>query len=121
MLPQSDQNFIVQFTQCTQDRPVLAGLVLDAACYRCYLLSRLHSKPQRMEIPQGLILAVFLFITLIDRGRCILFPRESESRELKDISGLWNFRADNSSNRNLGFEKEWWQKPLRQVVKVKFT
>ena len=90
--------------------------VTGATCFQDF-----HSEPQRMELLQGFILAIFLFITLFNKGRCILFPRESESRELKDISGLWNFRADNSSNRNLGFEKEWWQKPLRQVVKAKFT
>ncbi len=47
---------------------------------------------------------------------CLLFPRESESREIKEINGVWNFRADNSSQRKLGFENEWWLKPLEQVT-----
>lgn len=48
----------------------------------------------------------------------MLFPRESESREVKEINGLWNFRADNSSDRNTGFKNQWWQKPLRQTGEV---
>lgn len=45
----------------------------------------------------------------------MLFPRESESREVKDFCGFWNFRADMSANRNTGFEQNWFAKPLSQV------
>lgn len=45
----------------------------------------------------------------------MLFPRDSESREVKDLSGFWNFRADMSANRNAGFEQSWFAKPLWQV------
>ena len=48
----------------------------------------------------------------------MLFPRESPSREIKDLSGLWTFRADFSKDRNLGFQKSWFQSPL---TKVKLT
>ena len=59
-----------------------------------------------------------VFLVFFDRSKCLLFPRESESREVKDISGLWNFRADNSTDRNAGFQKQWWQKPLQQVSNI---
>ncbi len=39
----------------------------------------------------------------------MLFPRESETRELKDLSGLWKFKVD---FHNEGREKEWFKKPL---------
>ncbi|HEY8965135.1 MAG TPA: sugar-binding domain-containing protein, partial [Candidatus Methylacidiphilales bacterium] len=39
----------------------------------------------------------------------MLHPRESESRELKDLSGLWRFRRD---ARNEGLEKGWHRRPL---------
>ena len=42
----------------------------------------------------------------------LLYPSESESREVKDLSGRWNFVIDNSTNRNEGFENKWWSKPL---------
>ena len=45
----------------------------------------------------------------------MLFPRDTERREVKDLSGLWDFRADMSQNRNGGFEQMWFAKPLRQV------
>ena len=46
----------------------------------------------------------------------MLFPRDSESREVKDLSGFWNFRADFSAKRNAGFEEKWFSKPLWQVT-----
>ena len=45
----------------------------------------------------------------------MLFPRDTERREVKDLSGLWDFRADMSQDRNGGFEQMWFAKPLRQV------
>lgn len=44
-----------------------------------------------------------------------LFPRESESREVKYLDGLWNFRADNSSSRDTGFTNSWYKQPLSSV------
>ena len=45
----------------------------------------------------------------------MLFPKDSERREVKDLSGIWDFRADMSDNRNGGFENMWFAKPLWQV------
>uniref|UniRef100_A0A8D0G8W9 Beta-glucuronidase n=1 Tax=Sphenodon punctatus TaxID=8508 RepID=A0A8D0G8W9_SPHPU len=44
----------------------------------------------------------------------MLYPRESPSRELKELSGLWSFRADFSERRDEGFVKQWYRAPLRQ-------
>ncbi|XP_006148149.1 beta-glucuronidase isoform X1 [Tupaia chinensis] len=44
----------------------------------------------------------------------MLYPRESPSRERKELDGLWSFRADFSDNRRLGFEQQWYQRPLRE-------
>ena len=44
-----------------------------------------------------------------------LFPRETESREVKVLNGLWNFRVDNSSSRDAGFTDEWFKKSLKKV------
>lgn len=46
----------------------------------------------------------------------MLFPRESPSRQIKDLDGLWSFRADTSQNRNAGFEEKWFLKYLVQVI-----
>lgn len=45
----------------------------------------------------------------------MLYPRESPSRERKELDGLWSFRADLSSARRRGFVEQWYQRPLREV------
>ena len=45
----------------------------------------------------------------------LLYPRDSESRDVRELNGLWNFRADYSPDRNAGFEEEWYKEPLSQV------
>lgn len=57
--------------------------------------------------------AVFNAVCALDSG--MLFPRESSSREVKDLSGLWDFRADTSPSRNQGFERAWYKSRLAQV------
>lgn len=44
----------------------------------------------------------------------MLYPREGPSRERKDLDGLWTFRADLSDSRRLGFEQQWYRRPLRE-------
>ena len=45
----------------------------------------------------------------------LLYPRESESREIRLLDGFWNFRADYSPDRDAGFIEEWFNSPLSQV------
>ncbi|XP_007940715.1 beta-glucuronidase [Orycteropus afer afer] len=45
----------------------------------------------------------------------MLYPRESPSRERKELGGLWSFRADFSDNRRQGFEQQWYKRPLREL------
>ncbi len=58
--------------------------------------------------------AVLLFC-LLHGALGLLYPRESSSREVKELNGLWHFRADYSVDRNEGFEKEWYKQPLSKV------
>uniref|UniRef100_A0A8D2E5Q6 Beta-glucuronidase n=1 Tax=Theropithecus gelada TaxID=9565 RepID=A0A8D2E5Q6_THEGE len=44
----------------------------------------------------------------------MLYPRETPSRERKELDGLWCFRADFSHNRRRGFEEQWYRRPLRE-------
>ncbi|XP_071789903.1 beta-glucuronidase-like isoform X2 [Asterias amurensis] len=48
----------------------------------------------------------------------MLYPRESLSREIKDLNGLWNFRADVSPSRNEGFVEKWFEAPLAKTGAV---
>ncbi|XP_038670030.1 beta-glucuronidase [Scyliorhinus canicula] len=47
-----------------------------------------------------------------------LSPRETPSRELKELNGLWSFRADQSADRNRGFAEAWYRRPLRETGPV---
>ncbi|XP_032389708.1 beta-glucuronidase [Etheostoma spectabile] len=73
--------------------------------------------PARFYVFRVLCLfAVFEAVCLLDTG--MLFPRESSSREVKELNGRWDFRADKSPNRNQGFEKAWYKSPLAETGPV---
>ncbi|XP_023266243.1 beta-glucuronidase-like, partial [Seriola lalandi dorsalis] len=75
------------------------------------------SPPGRLGLLGALCLcSVFDAVCLLDSG--MLFPRESSSRELKELSGLWSFRADKSANRNQGFERAWYKSRLAETGPV---
>lgn len=59
------------------------------------------------------LLAVLNAVCPLDTG--MLFPRESFTREVKELNGLWSFRADVSTTRNEGFEKGWYKSRLTEV------
>lgn len=46
----------------------------------------------------------------------MLQPRDTPSRERKELGGLWSFRADLSPGRDAGFSQRWYRQPLRQVA-----
>jgi len=43
----------------------------------------------------------------------MLYPQESESREVKDLSGLWSFRADQAGR---GHVDRWFASPLTDTI-----
>ena len=45
----------------------------------------------------------------------MLYPRESESRQIQELNGMWKFRADMSPNRNAGMTENWFKQKLSQV------
>lgn len=45
----------------------------------------------------------------------MLYPQESESRQIQTLDGVWSFRADRSAQRNEGFLNSWWEKALSEV------
>ncbi|XP_056313201.1 beta-glucuronidase [Danio aesculapii] len=70
----------------------------------------------------GLAVKCALLAAICSRCRALqggmLFPIDSPSREVKDVSGLWSFRADLSDNRNRGFEEQWFSRPLEETGPV---
>ena len=45
-----------------------------------------------------------------------LYPRESATREVKSLDGIWNFRRAPLLKPNQGFDEEWFKKPLKKVI-----
>lgn len=43
----------------------------------------------------------------------MLYPRETESRELKDLCGIWRFKID---KENKGYEQKWYLHPLEDTI-----
>ncbi len=62
---------------------------------------------------------LIILFCLVIFSSCIsglLYPRESPYREIKELNGLWHFRADDSVDRNAGFAEKWYLKPLSKVL-----
>ena len=63
--------------------------------------------------------ALLLFLAILQptwsQGGGILYPRESESRQIQYLDGMWDFRADMSPNRQRGLEEKWFKQKLSQV------
>ncbi len=48
----------------------------------------------------------------------MLYPRESESRQIQELNGMWNFRADTSATRDVGLKDNWSNQKLSQVGNI---
>lgn len=56
------------------------------------------------------IVAFLLLVTLVGTSLAanILYPVESESREVRTLHGLWNFKISPPSNQLIGFDEKWY-------------
>ncbi|XP_014777628.2 beta-glucuronidase [Octopus bimaculoides] len=61
-------------------------------------------------------LLVYLFSLTLS-----LRVQDSETRQVRCLSGMWNFRADYSAKRTEGFKSKWYSKPLWQWVNSEFA
>lgn len=48
----------------------------------------------------------------------LLFPRESETRELKSLNGIWNFVTSPESDPLIGFRQFWYKNSLKNVYGI---
>ena len=51
---------------------------------------------------------IFSLFLLIDYSEAILYPIESETRELKSLDGIWKFQLSPSLEPEVGFEGKWF-------------
>ncbi|KAG8231746.1 hypothetical protein J437_LFUL012024 [Ladona fulva] len=57
-------------------------------------------------------------LTSEDFGYGILYPRESESREIRSLDGLWNFRVPFGLCSDQGIVERWYMSDLSKTGKV---
>lgn len=69
--------------------------------------------PSSYFASSSLILLLKWYILMTRSSRAMLYPRESETRQVKSLDGLWDFRADILRS---GFEEMWYSMPLAQVI-----
>ncbi|KAK2574053.1 Beta-glucuronidase [Acropora cervicornis] len=67
--------------------------------------------PSSYFASSSLILLLRWYILMTRSTRAMLYPRESETRQVKSLDGLWDFRADILRS---GFEEMWYSMPLAQ-------
>ncbi|XP_070140538.1 beta-glucuronidase isoform X3 [Drosophila kikkawai] len=59
-------------------------------------------------------LALILVNKEVPQTRGMLYPRESETREVRSLDGIWNFVRSDQANPTQGVRDEWYTKDLSQ-------
>jgi len=62
-----------------------------------------------------LLITIFVSCSIAN----VLYPVESESREVRTLHGLWNFKISSVSNQSIGFDEEWYSKRFETVSECK--
>ncbi|KAF2892617.1 hypothetical protein ILUMI_13557 [Ignelater luminosus] len=62
--------------------------------------------------------AIWLLIVKKTIQDGILYPKESESREVRLLDGIWNFVLSPPSNPLLGFNEDWYKNDLSKLQNV---
>ena len=110
----------------TKDGAIILMSVLQKPCSATWNGdSRCHVTRAWHKMEAYTILGCLSFLLFICLGLCMpqineisggmLYPRESESRQIQDLNGMWKFRADRSPSRRQGFADDWWAQPLETV------
>ncbi|XP_029840574.2 beta-glucuronidase isoform X1 [Ixodes scapularis] len=72
-----------------------------------------------MQGQHGVLLALFVIGgSVLDCSGSQLYPRESESREVKLLDGVWKFRVCTQEDQDAGFREKWFARPLEKSGSV---
>ena len=74
------------------------------------MLTKLVPNPttNKMGSKTGLVLQFILLFFSIIQSESILYPLESETRELKSLDGIWKFQLSPSLSPEMGFDYKWF-------------
>lgn len=48
----------------------------------------------------------------------LMYPRESETREVRSLDGIWDFAKSDTNQPSQGLRDKWYMKELRESVNV---
>ncbi|EDW48556.1 GM19849 [Drosophila sechellia] len=60
-------------------------------------------------------IALILVNKEVPQTRGMLYPRESETREVRSLDGIWNFVRSDQANPTQGVRDEWYAKELSKI------
>lgn len=63
----------------------------------------------------NLVLGIMFFTSHCSETHGLLYPRESETREVRSLDGMWNFVKGNTNDPKEGFREEWFKYDLSKV------
>jgi beta-glucuronidase len=64
---------------------------------------------------EGLLVLLMFCTVLHATVSGILYPRESESREVISLDGIWKFRTSPTEDQEKGFRNKWFSTDLEEV------
>lgn len=76
---------------------------------------------RRCQHVLSFIFGFMVFITKDTRTTALLYPHESETREIKTLDGIWNFIKLNQTTPNQGILDKWYLNDLSKVSCVFFS
>lgn len=59
--------------------------------------------------------AMILSTSVIQQTQGLLYPHESESREVRKLDGIWNFLKSDPDNPSLGIKMRWFDNDLSVI------
>lgn len=71
-----------------------------------------------MQHSQYIFSLIFGFMMFGGKGTQttgLLYPRESETREVKSLDGIWNFVRSNATAPTAGIREKWYADDLSKV------
>ncbi|XP_031622338.1 beta-glucuronidase [Contarinia nasturtii] len=73
---------------------------------------------RRSQCVLSFVFGFMMFSTKDIRTEGLLYPHESETREVKSLDGIWNFVKSNETAPTEGIREKWYQNDLSKVHKT---
>lgn len=70
---------------------------------------------RRSQYVLSFVFGFMMFSTKDTQTVGLLYPRESETRELKSLDGMWNFVKSNQTAPTEGIRDKWYLNDLSKV------